>query len=122
MASRSRARRSSLQTRYLVIAAVLAAVTFALLVSATNWNLTLTWVLAWTPVAFALYGYDKMQARRHALRVPEISLLVVGVAGGCGGALAGMFLFRHKTAKLKFWVVNLLSGALYVVLLIVTGF
>ena len=55
-------------------------------------------------VAFALYGIDKSRARRGARRVPEWVLLLVAFAGGAGGALAGMLVFRHKTRKRKFLI------------------
>ncbi len=50
--------------------------------------------------AFALMGYDKNQAKKHARRVPEKTLfLVTALFGGLGGVL-GMSVFRHKT---KHW-------------------
>jgi len=95
---------------------------FALLVISTDWNLVLAWVVAWTPASFLLYGYDKMQAKRGGLRVPEISLLTIAGAGGFAGALAAMVLFRHKTTRLKFWIVAVGSGIIFCVLLIATAF
>jgi uncharacterized membrane protein YsdA (DUF1294 family) len=114
--------RSSLQVRYLIAAAILALIAFALLLIWTNWNLVLTWVLAWTPVAFLFYGYDKFLARRDRLRIPEISLLTLSAAGGFAGAIAAMFLFHHKTAKMRFWIVNVMSLAVWAFLLFVTVF
>lgn len=52
--------------------------------------------------AFALYGIDKRRAQRGKWRVPEATLLLIAVIGGSVGALAGMYLFRHKTRKPKF--------------------
>ena len=54
--------------------------------------------------AFALYGIDKRRAKRGKWRVPEATLLLIAVIGGSVGALAGMYLFRHKTRKPKFSV------------------
>lgn len=52
----------------------------------------------------ALMGWDKYQAKRGGWRVPEANLMFMGaVAGGIGGFL-GMYLFHHKTRKLKFKV------------------
>ena len=112
--------RKSLQKRFLIVGAVPAVVLFAALVVATDWNLIVTWVLAWTPGAFLLYGYDKLQAKRDGLRVPESSLMVVAAAGGFAGAIAGMFLFRHKTRKTIFWAVNMGAGVFFAALFIVT--
>jgi len=54
--------------------------------------------------AFALYGIDKRRAKRGKWRVPEATLLLIAVIGGSVGALAGMYLFRHKTRKPRFSV------------------
>lgn len=115
-------RRPSLQRRYFIIAAAVSLALFAILVVAINLNLVLTWVVAWTPVTFALYGFDKARARRDGLRVPEINLLAAGALGGFGGALAGMLVFRHKTAKLTFWIVNIASAVAYTLLLMASVF
>ncbi len=63
-------------------------------------------LIAWfgftNAVAFLLYGYDKLRAKGAGDRVPERHLLAVAAMGGWPGALLGMMLFRHKTAKLSF--------------------
>lgn len=48
-----------------------------------------------------LYGYDKLIAGSTALRVPEKVLLTVAALGGSPAALAGQFLFHHKTSARK---------------------
>ncbi|WP_203579178.1 DUF1294 domain-containing protein [Microbacterium hibisci] len=53
-------------------------------------------------VAFAAYGLDKAAARRGAGRVPEQTLLILGLVGGWPGALVAQQLFRHKTRKRTF--------------------
>jgi len=55
-------------------------------------------------LAFALMGVDKRRARRGKWRIPEATLMISALVGGSIGALAGMFLFRHKTHKTKFTV------------------
>ena len=45
---------------------------------------------------------DKKKARRGSWRIPERTLLSVALLGGSIGALAGMYLFRHKTKHPKF--------------------
>lgn len=52
--------------------------------------------------ALALMLVDKQKARRGAWRIPEATLLGIAVLGGSIGAIAGMYLFRHKTRHLKF--------------------
>ena len=52
--------------------------------------------------ALALMLVDKQKARRGVWRIPEATLLGIAVFGGSIGAIAGMYLFRHKTRHLKF--------------------
>lgn len=52
--------------------------------------------------AWAAYGLDKCRARSGKWRIPERTLLLLALAGGSLGALAGMLMFRHKTRKAKF--------------------
>lgn len=69
----------------------------------------LAWLSSVTAVTLVTYGYDKAAAGSRRMRVPERVLLTLALAGGTAGALAGMHLFRHKTAKgsfqLKLWLV-----------------
>ena len=111
--------RKSLQRRFLLIGAVPALVLFGALTIWTDWNLIVTWMLAWTPGVFLLYGYDKLQAKRNGIRVPESSLLALAAAGGFAGAIAGMLVFHHKTTKTVFWAVSIGAGLFFAVLLIV---
>ena len=49
--------------------------------------------------AFCLYGIDKSAAIKQKQRIPNRVLLLSAVIGGSLGALAGMYMFRHKTKK-----------------------
>jgi uncharacterized membrane protein YsdA (DUF1294 family) len=51
-------------------------------------------------VGFALMGIDKSKAKRHAWRIPELTLFLASLLGGSLGTWAGMYAFRHKT---KHW-------------------
>lgn len=53
-------------------------------------------------VTFLIYGWDKHASRRSATRIPEITLLSLGAAGGTAGAFLGQELFRHKTKSKAF--------------------
>ncbi len=80
----------------------------------------LHWLLGWfvsaTVVAFALFGIDKQSARMGRRRVPELVLHGIAFAGGSFGALMGMRVFHHKTAKRQFrivmWLIVLVQCAI----------
>lgn len=61
-----------------------------------------TYLVLVNVLGFVIMYLDKRKARRGAWRIPEGSLLTVAVLGGSIGIFLGMYLFRHKTKKLKF--------------------
>jgi uncharacterized membrane protein YsdA (DUF1294 family) len=58
------------------------------------------------------------------MRVPEKVFLALAFFGGPAGALAGMVIFRHKTAKtsfqVKFWGLVLLETGIAAALVFLT--
>lgn len=65
-----------------------------------------------------VYGLDKSLARRRMYRVSEYSLIILAIFGGGIGALIGMRLFHHKTKKKLFWIVNILSSIIWLIMII----
>ena len=59
-------------------------------------------------ISLIIYIIDKYAASRSENRVRERYLLFSGFIGGVIGSLIGMILFRHKTKKKKFWILNIL--------------
>jgi uncharacterized membrane protein YsdA (DUF1294 family) len=55
-------------------------------------------------LSFLLYTYDKWKAKSNRWRIPENLLLIVAALGPVG-AYGAMLIFRHKTRKLKFYLV-----------------
>ena len=55
-------------------------------------------------VSFALYGLDKLKAKKGLWRIRESTLLLIALLGGSVGALLGMEVFRHKTKHWQFKV------------------
>ncbi len=58
----------------------------------------------WNVVVFAVYAIDKYKAKRNKWRIPEKTLILLAFLGGAYGALAGMYMIRHKTKHLKFQI------------------
>jgi uncharacterized membrane protein YsdA (DUF1294 family) len=95
--------------------AIAAAIALAL---GLHLDAVVSWLLSINVVALLTYGYDKAIADSNRTRVPERVLLLLAFIGGTIGALLGMILFHHKTAKAsfkrKFWLVVLVQIALIV--------
>lgn len=100
--------------RFTLIALGLGALACAGAVLGLGWHLVPAWLTAWSLVAFALCGYDKLRARAGGGRVPESVLHGVALVGGAAGSWAGMILFRHKTRKPVFRIVLLVASAIQI--------
>lgn len=101
-----------------LIALILAGLVWLGLVWLTDLGALVNWLIAASVATFVLYGFDKAQAKRDGLRVPELVLHLCALAGGFLGGWAGMFLFRHKTRHVAFIVVLAISTVLYAVLFV----
>lgn len=89
-------------TPYVIVALSLGAL---LLWSALDARLPLAvfwWYCGLSSLAFVIYGWDKLSAKRDWRRTPEKSLHLLAVTGGWPGALLGQQVFRHKTSKRSF--------------------
>lgn len=94
------------------------------------WAVWVIYLLLVNLLAFILYGIDKRKAvagkdkktgRSAKRRIPEAELLGVALAGGGIGSYIAMFVFHHKTKRIKFLVgvpVCLLLDILLIVLLV----
>ena len=65
-------------------------------------KLLLVYLLIINAAAFALMLADKWKAKKNRWRIPEATLMGVAALGGSIGALAGMYLVRHKPQHPKF--------------------
>ena len=72
------------------------------MLSSIGMNGVLAWFIVMTLSTFVIYAYDKSIAGSESTRVPEKVLLLLALFGGTLGALAGMKVLRHKTAKESF--------------------
>ena len=98
---------------FLIVAAVITA--FLLYFVFGRLPLYPCWLLCLSIVSFLFYGYDKHQSEKDgAWRVPEAVLHLLSLAGGFIGAFLGRRFYRHKTQKLIFIIVIILSALLHI--------
>lgn len=64
-----------------------------------------------------MYGIDKYAARKRLSRISERWLMFLSIIGGCFGSIIGMFSFRHKTKKVKFYLWNIINLGIWLCLL-----
>jgi uncharacterized membrane protein YsdA (DUF1294 family) len=77
-------------------------------------GLLLGWLVVINVVTAAVYAWDKTMARRKgARRIPERTLFLLNLAGGCVGAWLVFFGLRHKTLHRSFWIVQSLATVLW---------
>ena len=68
-------------------------------------------------IAFIVYGIDKYNAVHKTYRVSEYSLYCLAIFGGPLGSILGMRVFHHKTRKLLFWIVNIISLIIWTIII-----
>ena len=77
------------------------------------------WYLLWINIiSFIVYGVDKTLARKKSFRVSEYSLFILSLFGGGIGSLLGMRLFHHKTKKKVFWIVNIITSIIWIIIVV----
>jgi uncharacterized membrane protein YsdA (DUF1294 family) len=68
-------------------------------------------------LCFTLYAADKSAAIQGRQRIPESTLLALGLVGGWPGAIVAQQGLRHKSAKLafllRFWVTVVVNVAVF---------
>ena len=62
------------------------------------------YLLAINAITFLAMGFDKWKAKKRYWRTPEKILLTLVLLGGGIGGIAGMYFFRHKTKKMRFYI------------------
>ena len=55
-------------------------------------------------ITFILFGIDKLRAIKNRYRIPEFTLILFSLLFGALGGIFGMYVFRHKTLKPKFFI------------------
>jgi len=53
-------------------------------------------------LGFVTVAADKYKARRRLWRIPEKTIFLIALFGGCIGIYTSMLIFRHKTRHWRF--------------------
>ena len=62
------------------------------------------YLIAINIIGFLAMLIDKRKAQKGSWRIREQTLFYITFLGGGFGTIAGMYLFRHKTKKLRFTI------------------
>jgi uncharacterized membrane protein YsdA (DUF1294 family) len=65
-----------------------------------------------------LMGFDKLSAKMNSNRIPEMWFVLISLAGGFGGVVLGMLVFRHKIRKLSFQLKILVAAVLGILIIV----
>jgi uncharacterized membrane protein YsdA (DUF1294 family) len=68
-------------------------------------NIIHAYLIALNIVTFGIYGFDKHQAIKSQMRVPELILHLLALMGGSPAAAIAQIIFRHKTKKTSFRII-----------------
>lgn len=68
-------------------------------------------------VTFVTFGIDKRKAKKDNWRISEQALVILMLIGGAFGGYFGMEKFRHKTQKIKFKIVRVLSFITFIAII-----
>lgn len=69
-------------------------------------------------LGFFIMFLDKKRAKTDSRRIPENTLLYITLMGGSIGTIAGMYTFRHKTKKPRFYIGFPVILAIQIILII----
>lgn len=67
-------------------------------------QMIILYVLIINLIGFFIMGIDKFKAKKGFWRTPEKTIFTITLLGGGIGTVTGMYLFRHKTKKMKFTI------------------
>ncbi len=76
----------------------------------------------WNIAVLVMFALDKHQAKKHRRRISEKVLLISTAALGGAGALLGMYIFHHKTHKMRFVITAVISAIITILISIIPLF
>ena len=77
-----------------------------------------TYLIIINIIGFITCFIDKRKAINNKYRIKEITLLLISLIGGCFGFFFFLYMFHHKTKKLKFILLVPIMIITWIVLII----
>lgn len=87
------------------ITALILTIIFIISFSSISLSIIISYVISINLVTFLYYGFDKLIAGSESVRIPELVLHSLALAGGSPAGLLAQKLFRHKTIKTSFQII-----------------
>lgn len=63
----------------------------------------------WNIIVFGIFGADKWKASHSKWRISERTLILICFFMGSVGGILGMYVWRHKTRRMKFKILTPLA-------------
>jgi len=105
------------------ITALILTILFIILFSYLGLNLyIISYLISINLVTFLYYGFDKMIAGSESVRIPELVLHSLALAGGSPAGLLAQKLLRHKTIKTSFQITYWAIVILQIILILWLSF
>jgi len=87
------------------ITALILTILFIISFSSISLSIIISYLISINLVTFLYYGFDKLIAGSESVRIPELVLHSLALAGGSPAGLLAQKLFRHKTIKTSFQII-----------------
>lgn len=87
------------------ITALILTIIFIISFSSISLSIIISYLISINLVTFLYYGFDKLIAGSESVRIPELVLHSLALAGGSPAGLLAQKLFRHKTIKTSFQII-----------------
>lgn len=84
-------------------------------------NNIIIYILLINIISLIIYGIDKLLAIKQQTRISETALITLSILGGSIGSLLGMYIFHHKTKKIKFIILNPLILIIQIILITISN-
>ena len=80
-------------------------------------NIIIIYLVVINIISFFTYAFDKYKAIKGKRRISEKTLCILTLLAIPIGSIISMYIFHHKTKKIKFHIVNILSIIIWLIII-----